>query len=216
MASRFMVPFGGRSLTGRSDPVLSLHREMNRLFDDALRTIPEGEGGQRGLAVPQIDVHESEQEFCLTADVPGVAESDIDLRVEGDTLVIRGEKKQQQELNERGYHFVERSSGAFQRAVRLPFEPDPSKVTADYENGVLTIHVPKQAQQERGRRIEVRRGAGSSQQRTIEGQTSAANDPQHTESKQAASHNATGQAGGSDDTYSAPGRSKGSGAKSGR
>src|SRR6476660_4355890 len=102
MAPRFIFPFGGRSLTGR-DPFLSLHREMNRLFDDTLRSVGDGESGRAGFNVPQLDVHESEQEFCITADLPGVAENDIELTVNGDMLMLRGEKKQQQERDERGY-----------------------------------------------------------------------------------------------------------------
>lgn len=192
MASRFLVPFGGRSLAGR-DPFLSLHREMNRLFDDTFRTMGDDQRGGAFL-MPQLDVHESEQELCITADLPGVAESDIDLRLEGDTLIIRGEKKQHQERDEKGYHVVERSSGAFQRGIRLPFEADPSKVTADYENGVLTVHVPKQAQQERSRRIPV----GGASAKTIEHDAAAANDQSASERQQAASQGAMQQPGGSD------------------
>ena len=88
MASRFLVPFGGRSLTSRRDPFMSLHREMNRLFDDAFHSMGDDQGSN--FSTPQLDVHESEQELCITADLPGVAESDIDLRLEGDMLIIRG------------------------------------------------------------------------------------------------------------------------------
>jgi HSP20 family protein len=200
MASRFIVPFGGRSLTGR-DPFLSLHREMNRLFDDTLRSVGANESGPAGFNVPQLDVHVSEQEFCITADLPGVAEDDIELTVNGDMLMLKGEKKQHQERDERGYHVIERSSGAFQRSVRLPFEPDPGKVVADYENGVLTVHVPKQAHQERSRRIEVKRGSGPNA-RTIE--SASANDQGHAERQQAASGDSSGQAGGADDTSTRP------------
>lgn len=200
MASRFIVPFGGRSLTGR-DPFLSLHREMNRLFEDTMRSVGGNESGPAGFNVPQLDVHESEQEFCITADLPGVAENDIELTVNGDMLMLKGEKKHHQERDERGYHVIERASGAFQRSVRLPFEPDPGQVVADYENGVLTVHVPKQAQQEKNRRIEVKRGS-SSNARTIE--NASANDPDHADRQQAASGDPSGQAGSADDNSSRP------------
>jgi HSP20 family protein len=204
MASRFIIPFGGGGLAGRSDPFLSLHREMNRLFDDTFRTFGQNEGGQGGMPsmVPQLDVQEKDGEFCLTADLPGVAESDIDLTVEGDVLTIRGEKKNQRERDERGYHIMERSSGSFLRTLRLPFEPDPEKVNAEYRDGVLTVHVPKEGQQQRTRRIEVRRaGAGQGDQRTIEGTTSAANnDERQLDHQEAASQGSMAQAGGSDDT----------------
>jgi HSP20 family protein len=202
MASRFMVPFGGRSLTGRRDPFMSLHREMNRLFDDTFRTLGEGEEGRAGFSVPQLDVHEGEQEFCVTADLPGVSENDIDLQIEGDMLMLRGEKKRSHERDESGYHIVERSCGAFQRGLRLPFEPDPAKIRADYENGVLTVHVPKEAQQQKSKRIPVGQGGmRPAGQQTIEG--SHANDQQQIDHQQAASHHQRGQAGGADDTASA-------------
>jgi HSP20 family protein len=190
-----MIPFGGTGLAPRNDPFFTLHREMNRLFDDTFRSIDQGES-TRGTMVPSLDVHESESEFCLTADLPGVAEQDIDVQLEGDLLTIRGEKKQERERDERGYHVVERSAGNFQRSVRLPFEPDPEKVTAECRNGVLTVHVSKQGQQQRTRRIEVKRGEGADAgAKTIEGRAEAANDPRRDEHQMAASHKQGAQAG---------------------
>jgi HSP20 family protein len=187
-------------MSGRGDPFMSLHREMNRLFDD-FHTMGDDERGG-GISSPQIDIHESEQELCVTADLPGVAESDIDLRLEGDMLIIRGEKRQQQEREQGGYRLVERSSGAFQRGLRLPFEADPGSVKADYENGVLTIHVPKQAQQERSRRIPVGRGGEGASSKTIDAKSDAANDQRSGERQQAAAQDRTQQAGGSQDSAS--------------
>jgi HSP20 family protein len=199
MASRFLVPFGGRRLAARGDPFLSLHREMNRLFDDTFRSMDDGtaeRGGQ--LSVPQLDIHESEGEFCVTADLPGVEESDIDLRIEGDTLTIRGEKRQQGERDERGYHIMERSSGAFQRTLRLPMEPDPAKVTAECHNGVLTVHIAKEGQQQRSKRIEVKRGARQAAGgQTIEtrggGQSGSNDDQRQVERQRAASESQRSQ-----------------------
>jgi HSP20 family protein len=200
MASRFFVPFGGRYPARRGDPFMSLHREMNRLFDDAYHSLGDDDRGG-GISIPQLDVHESGQELCITADLPGVAESDIDLRIEGDMLIIRGEKQHRQDREEGGYRLAERSSGAFQRWLRLPFEADPGSVTADYVNGVLTIHVPKQAQQERNRRIPVGRGEGASAG-TIEAKSDAANDHRTAERQRAASQDRVQQAGGSQDSAS--------------
>lgn len=212
MASRFLTPRGSRSLGMRGDPFLSLHREMNRLFDDAFQNIGTGQQGsqQGGMQqnMPQLDVHESGNEFVVTADLPGVSGSDIDLQIEGDVLTIRGERRNQQERDEQGYHVMERSSGSFQRSLRLPFEPDPDKVTAECQHGVLTIHVPKEGQQQRSKRIEVR---GGSQQQgqggqqsiggqqgqgsTIEGQHRQANDTHDAPMQQAASGKPAGQQG---------------------
>lgn len=213
MVSRYIVPFGNQSFGGR-DPFRSLQREMSRMLDDTFRSMGENANVWGGnAAMPAIDVHESDSELCVTADLPGVDESDIDLRVEGDLLTIRGEKSQKREQDERGYHVVERSTGAFQRTIRLPFSPDPSKVDADYANGVLTVHVSKQDQQERSRRIEVRRGAGGgaaiSQRQGSGPQASAAsNDRTEMPRQQAAAESRSGHQAGesrSKGAHSGPG-----------
>lgn len=223
--ARILVPFGG----GSRDPFFTLHREMNRLFDDALRGSSSGESGQGGrLLSPQLDVHEDEGEYCITVDMPGVAESDLDLSLDGDLLTVRGEKKHQSERDERGYHVMERSSGVFQRSLRLPFEPDPERVHAECRDGVLTVHVPKEGQKQRTRKITVKRGEGGQDRggeaRTIEGRSQPANDRQQDDQRQgrdeadlqqAASGAAASQPGGADDIGSnrSGGQSEGEGSQ---
>jgi HSP20 family protein len=95
--------------------------------------------------------------------------------MEDDVLVIRGEKKFERKNEQENYHFVERSYGTFQRALRLPGPVDPEKVQARFENGVLTVTVPKSEQQERSRRIQIQGGGSRSQKgggTQIEGETS--------------------------------------------
>jgi HSP20 family protein len=157
MASRFPVPYSSSRDLRSFDPLLELHREMDRLFDDVL-------GGPRGLAggtptgamsMPRIDVHEGEREVCISAELPGVKPSEVDVRVEGNVLTISGEKKTEADRKQEDYHVMERSYGRFRRTVQLPFAPDPQQVRAECDHGVLTIHMPKQAQLQRSRRIEV-------------------------------------------------------------
>jgi len=164
MASRFVVPFAsGRGLMG-GDPLLDLHREMNRLFDDVFRG-SSGQGGSSSLAsMPRLDMHESDNELCVTADLPGVTPADVDLQIDRDVLTISGERKGENEQKQQNYHLMERSYGRFQRQVQLPFAPDPGQVRANFEHGVLTVRIPRQAEQQRSRRIEVRTGAEPSQQ----------------------------------------------------
>ena len=200
MASRYLIPFGSRGLAGRGDPFLSLNREINRLFDDAFRGMDQGEGGGGQFLAPSLDVHESGDEFCVTADLPGVSPEDIDLQVEGDLLTICGESKREQERDDKGYHVMERSSGSFRRSLRLPFEPDPDQVKAECRNGVLTVHIPKAGQQQRSRKIAVGGGGGSQQQ--VEGRSWAANDERSEDRQMAASQGSQRQEGGSDDTGS--------------
>lgn len=164
MASRFLTPFGGRGLLGR-DPFLDLHREVNRLFDDSLRTMREGGGGVTMLN-PRVDVCPTDNGWEITAELPGVDDDDIDLRLDGDMLTISGEKRDQRKDDKN--RLVERSYGSFTRSFQLPFTPDPEKVTASSDKGILTIKVPKGAEHERSKRIAI--GSGGS--KTIEAKAS--------------------------------------------
>ena len=154
MASRFLIPLGGRGLLGR-DPFLDLHREVNRLFDDSLRSMREGGGGgEGGFALsPKVDVCQTDDGWEITAELPGVDQDDIDLRLDGDMLTISGEKRDERKDDKN--RLVERSYGSFTRSFQLPFTPDPEKVTADCERGILTIKLPKAAEQDKSRRISI-------------------------------------------------------------
>lgn len=182
----FLFGTGGSGRPG--DPFMSLHREVNRLFDDAFRgmTPPgqEGQGGQGrqmlprdqdpgqaglgqgGLAqvalVPHMDVSETDTELRISAELPGVAEGDVEVTLNDDVLTIRGEKKFERTDERENYHFVERSYGTFQRSLRIPYPVNPDEVRASFERGVLTVTIPKAKQEEKSRRIEVRSASGSS------------------------------------------------------
>jgi HSP20 family protein len=143
-------------------PMLDIHREIDRLFEDFFEGGPLGLAGGSSsfVATPRLDVQESQGELCVIAELPGVTQSDIDLSLDGDVLTIRGEKKQEQESNEASYHVMERRYGRFERSVQLPFAPDPSQVNAKFENGVLRVRMPRQGGQQRAHRIEVQSGSG--------------------------------------------------------
>jgi HSP20 family protein len=159
MASRFLTPFGGRGLLGR-DPFLDLHREVNRLFDDSLRSMRDSSGGGGGgfMLSPKVDVCQTDDGWEITAELPGVNQEDIDLRLEGDMLTISGEKRDERKDDKS--RFVERSYGSFTRSFQLPFTPDPDKVTADCDRGVLTVKLPKSAIQDKSKRISIGGGGG--------------------------------------------------------
>ena len=154
---------------GGSDPFLTLHREMNRLFDDVLRGGPVSSGGQGGsqgsvLLAPHMDVSETDRELRVQAELPGVSESDIEVSLNEDVLTIRAEKKQERKEEREGVHFSERAFGTFQRSLRLPFQVNPDQVQARFENGVLSVTLPKTQPQERSRRIQIQ---GTQQQASI-------------------------------------------------
>ena len=161
MARNPLTPFrSGFGTLGSTDPFLSLHREMNRLFDDVfndrLGSAPTAGSQQNGgVMMPDIDVSETDKELKVCAELPGVSEKDIDVRLEDDVLVIRAEKKFERKDEKENYHFMERSYGTFQRALRLPGPVEPEQVQASLENGVLTVTVPRTEQQERSRRIQI-------------------------------------------------------------
>jgi HSP20 family protein len=177
MARNPMTPFrpGGGMVPG--DPVLSLHREMNRLFDDVFRgaglpaaTGSQGQGDVGNFVNASINVSETENEIRITAELPGVTEQDIDVSLDDEVLTIRGEKRFERTDEKENFHFVERSYGTFQRSLRLPYPVNPEQVQARFENGVLTVTVPKTGRQERSRRIQVQgRGAGGSGSQSNQG-----------------------------------------------
>jgi HSP20 family protein len=102
-----------------------------------------------------VDIYENaHQEIVLKAELPGIAREDIDLRVENNTLTLRGERKRDTEVKQEQYHRVERAYGAFSRSFSLPSRIDTEKVRAEFKDGVLAITLPVKAEA-RPRQIEV-------------------------------------------------------------
>lgn len=142
-------PNGGTGLS-------RVRTEMDELFDQFLRD-PWGALAHGWSAGPLMDVSETEDEILVTAELPGVDPRDIDIDVTGNTLTIRGEKKQEREEKERDYHFVERRFGRFQRSIQLPGPVDPDKVEAVDKHGTLVIKLAK-APDARRKKIQVKPG----------------------------------------------------------
>jgi HSP20 family protein len=113
-----------------------------RLFEDAVTRLMSEPRTSRPWS-PAVDIIESEDALTLKADLPDVKIDDIDVRVENQTLTLRGQRKFEKEENVKGYHRIERSYGEFVRSFALPPTVDNEKVLADYKNGVLTITLPK-------------------------------------------------------------------------
>ncbi len=164
MNVRDLVPWGRndreRSQAIRSDsisPVLNLHREMNRLFDDVFRGFDDSRfWGDRG-AWPRVDVEETEREYRVTAELPGLEERDVEVLLQDGLLTVRGEKKHETESENRSYS--ERFYGHFERQISLDRDVDDSAVKATFKNGVLTVTVPKDSHAvERAKRIPINEG----------------------------------------------------------
>ena len=131
----------------RWDPfrnISGLQEQVNRLFESNLR----GRTDESALTTwaPYVDIYETENELVLKADLPEVAEKDIDIHVENNLLTIRGERKFEQKVKEENYLRVERAYGAFSRSFSLPNTVDTEAIKAEYKNGVLTVVTPKRAE----------------------------------------------------------------------
>ncbi len=123
--------------------MVTLQDRMNRLFNDQLANFGGEESLGSGSFVPAVDVYEDEQGIRLNIEVPGIDEKDIDLRLENNTLSVRGERRFEKETKEENFRRVERRYGQFVRSFTLPNTVDGDNVKASYDKGVLTIALPK-------------------------------------------------------------------------
>lgn len=138
---------------GTHNPIVQMHREVDRLFENALR----GFGlspfrsdlftpfAAPGLLKPQVDIGATDKEYSITVEVPGVEEKDVKVEIANNTLTIRGEKKQEKEEKDKNYYRIERNYGSFQRVLSLPEDADQEGVNAVFKKGVLTITMPRKA-----------------------------------------------------------------------
>lgn len=130
----------------------SLQNQINSIFDDFLgdwgEILPRRWEKEMKNFSPAIDVKESDKAYVLTAEMPGMKESDIDLSFEDNTLFIKGEKKTEEEekSEDKKYYRKERTHGQFMQAVPFSKEIEMEKVTAEMKNGLLTVNLPKLAQ----------------------------------------------------------------------
>ena len=133
------------------DPFSSL-----KLFEDAVtRMLSEPSSGRPWS--PAVDILETEGDLVLKADLPDVKLEDIDIRVENQTLTVKGERRFEKEEKTKGYHRMERSYGTFVRSFTVPPTVESDRVSADYRNGVLTITLPKkEAAKPRQVKVEVK------------------------------------------------------------
>jgi HSP20 family protein len=119
----------------------SLQDQINRVFNDVLERT--GEESSLTAWAPAVDIYETEQELVVKADLPEIDPKDLDIRVENNILTIRGERKFQKKVNEDNYLRVERSYGTFSRSFTLANTVNSEAIKADYQNGVLTLSIPK-------------------------------------------------------------------------
>jgi HSP20 family protein len=154
-------------------PLASIQSEMARWFDDLWREAANGRGAlsayERSPAatlapmavfagLPRADLKETEGEYKLHVELPGLKAKDVNLEVDGDTLVVGGVKSDHRTGDDVNYHITERRFGRVERRFALPVDVDPDKIRADFSDGVLNITMPKDADTPRKRRIDVQGG----------------------------------------------------------
>ena len=142
------------------NPLLSLQRDINRVFDDFWSRFERTSGFSNGFLAaggPSTDVSETDEAVEVAIELPGMDEKDIDVSLSDGVLTIRGEKKAEKEERKKGYYLSERSYGSFYRSIPLPPGVDGTKAEARFKKGVLTVTVPKTPEaQEKVRKIEVK------------------------------------------------------------
>jgi HSP20 family protein len=156
----------------RWEPVRELgtiQNEMNRLFNTFFETPTPGNGGSVRQWVPAMDLVETEDDFVLRADLPGLSEGDVSIELEDNLLTVSGERKAEHEERREGYYRVERASGSFSRSLTLPEGVDPDSIKASFDKGVLEVRIPK-PEERKPRKVAITVGGGA--QKTIEGSAS--------------------------------------------
>ncbi len=167
MNMRDLIPWGRNAQTTPSpyreegDPFMTLHREMNRLFDDVFRGFdiaPFGSFGAMGRMAgwPSVEVIDIDKDIRVSAELPGLDEKDVEVLMSDGVLTIRGGKRSEVEDRERA--FSERTYGRFERRIPLGWDVEEDKVNASFRNGVLTVTMPKSAKAAaKARRIAINR-----------------------------------------------------------
>jgi len=151
-------------------PFESFRREVDRLFDDFSmlnwrfpsrvfgRYTPDFPQAAWQIA-PAVDIVEKEDQYEITAELPGLDEKDVEIKVTNQSLTIKGEKGEQREEKQKDYHLTERSYGSFQRSFNLPDGVDADRIAASFAKGVLTVTLPKNAESKQAeRKIKIKTG----------------------------------------------------------
>ena len=132
--------------------MMTLREAMDRLFDDAF-TRPLSI--RDGWSAPAIDMYQTDDEIVVRASLPGFKADDVQINITGDVLTLRGEMKHEDEQKEKAWHLREQRWGSFERSIALPTNVVADRANADFENGILTITLPK-AEEAKPRTISVK------------------------------------------------------------
>lgn len=128
-----------------------LEQQLERMFNPAATSEP----AAAAMWMPPVDIHESEDAYTLVADLPGLKKEDLTVSIVEDRVTIKGSRKREEKHEEKGYRRYERAEGSFERSFRINGGVDAAKVEATFENGVLTVRLPK-PEETKPRQVEVK------------------------------------------------------------
>ncbi len=158
-----------------TQPLVNIHREIDNLFDNimsgsAFAHLPElfaykneqSTPISRTFIKPKLDIKEGKKDYQINVEIPGVEENSINLELSDGTLIISGEKNYEKESKDEKYYSIERSYGSFRRILSLPSDANDKEIDAKFKNGVLTITIPRKAEEKHNkntRHIEIKKAA---------------------------------------------------------
>lgn len=132
------------------NPIIALREEFNRLFDQLMGDFhPRFLENLSAVDFPKVDIKDKAKEIIVEAELPGMDQNDVHVRVDENLLTIYGEKRQEKEEEKSDYYLCERSYGSFHRVIVLPDEVEADKAQASYRRGILKIKLPKKPESQR-------------------------------------------------------------------
>jgi HSP20 family protein len=153
------------SLNSGVNPLLQLHQDIEQLFNETFNafgmlpttSLPLNKAlNETGLYRPQLDISGDDKEYQVLLDVPGLSAADVSIEVNGDKLIIKGQKEEEHESKDKQFYRVERSFGSFVRTLSLPDDANSDAINASLKDGVLVLSIPRQAQSDKNvKRIEI-------------------------------------------------------------
>lgn len=134
--------------------LMNIRDDMDRVFGDALRLFDEGYG-ESLVGGPPIDLEETEEEYILSAEIPGIKKEDVNISISNNQVVLSGEIFEEKDEQQANYHLKERTRGRFSRSFTLPSAVDSENAEATYKDGILTLRIPK-AEEARPKQIPIK------------------------------------------------------------
>jgi HSP20 family protein len=126
--------------------LLALKDRMNKIIENAMSRSQYGGSGDAGTWSPAVDIYETPERFVVSVELPGLSAKDMDVRIAGNTLTLRGERTLEKGIQQENYHRIERSYGTFSRSFPLPAGVQASEAKAEYRLGILHIEMPKSSE----------------------------------------------------------------------